>query len=90
MARFVKENFTFDGMYLKYDGQFIARYKHRHPVTKAKMIKVLVKNYTVEDYLEKYDSGLAPLQILQNDGYLVFHYGENGDRPYFTLEGKVI
>jgi hypothetical protein len=90
MTRFVKENFTFDGMYLKYDGQFIARFKHRGPVTKAKFIKTLIKNYTVEDYLAKLTSGLAPLQVLQEDGLLTFHYGENGGRNYFTLEGKVI
>jgi hypothetical protein len=90
MARFVKENFTFDGMYLKYEGQFIARFKHRGPVTKAKLVKTLIKNYTVEDYLTKLASGLAPLQVLQNDGLLQFHYGENGARNYFTLEGKVI
>jgi hypothetical protein len=89
MTRFVKENFTFDGMYLKYDGQFIARYKHRHPVTKAKMIKVLIKRYNVEDFLAR-SKTTAPMEILREDGILVFHYGENGARNYFTLEGKVL
>jgi hypothetical protein len=88
MARFVKENFTFDGMYLKYDGQFIARYKHRHPVTKAKMIKVLVKHYNVEDFLARAKT-IAPMEILREDGILQFHRDSN-DRPYFTLEGKVL
>lgn len=89
MTQFVKENFTFDGMYLKYDGQFIARYKHRHPVTKAKMIKVLIKHYVVEEFLARLENS-APMQILIQDNILVFHYGENGARNYFTLEGKVL
>ena len=88
-TKFIKENFTYDGMYLKYNGQFIARYKHRHPVTKAKMIKVLIKHYEVEEFLARAKT-LAPMEILREDGLLVFHYGENGDRNYFTLEGKVL
>jgi hypothetical protein len=89
VTQFVKEKFTFDGMYLKYDGQFIARYKHRHPVTKAKMIKVLIKHYVVEEFLARAKT-TAPMDILRQDGILVFHYGVNGDHNYFTLEGKVL
>ena len=88
-TKFVKENFTFDGMYLKYDGRFVARFKHRGPVTKAKFLKTLIKNYEVEQYFARLPNE-APLQILMNDGILVFHYGENGARNYFTLEGKVL
>lgn len=90
-TKFTKDRFTFDGMYLKYDGQFVARFKHRGPVTKTKFVKTLIKNYTVEEYFSKLNVlKEAPLDILRNDGLLVFHYGENGDNNYFTLEGKVI
>ena len=88
-TKFTKDRFTFDGMYLKYDGQFIARYKHRHPVTKAKLIKVLIKHYVVEEFLAR-AKDTAPMEILRQDGILVFHYGENGANNYFTLEGKVL
>lgn len=101
MTAFTKENICSDGEYVMYhpqgvgktaweDRKFIARFKHRGPVTKAKFLKVLKKYYTVEDYFAKMDAGRAPLQILQDDNILTFHYGENGARNYFILDGKVI
>ena len=99
MTKFTKETLSYHGGYLHYqphadsyweDRKFVARFKHRGPVTKAKFVKTLIKHYTVEDYFAKLEAGRAPLQILQDDGFLVFHYGENGARNYFTLEGKVL
>ena len=100
MTAFTKENILSDGMYVYYakDGirtpwnerKFIARFKHRGPVTKGKFLKSLMKNYTVEDYFSKMEAGLAPFNILEGDGHLIFHYGENGARNYFVLDGKVL
>ena len=99
MTKFVKAQFEYHGGYLHYntgtERKFVARFKHRGPVTKAKFLSTLIKNYTVEEYFARLGGaynprGEAPLQIFQNDGLLVFHYGENGARNYFTLEGKVI
>lgn len=100
MAKFTKENILSDGMYVYYakDGiqtpwqerKFIARFKHRGPVTKGKFLKSLMKNYTVEDYFAKMEAGKPPLRILEDDGHLTFHYGENGGRNYFVLDGKVL
>ena len=62
----------------------VARFKYRKaPVTKAKFINVLLKNYTVEDYFKKLQSD-APLQILINDGFLVHTGGK------IILDGKII
>lgn len=68
------------------NGQLItvAQFKSsRAPVTKAKFMKVLVKNYTVEDYLNKLQTA-APLRILMNDGLLVHTDGK------IILDGTVI
>lgn len=94
MTAFAKTNFEYHGGYLHYntgtERKFVARFKHRGPVTKAKFLKSLMKNYTVESYFAKLESGLAPLQVLKSDGHLTFHYGENGARNYFILDGKVL
>ena len=48
---------------------FIARFKHRGPFTKAKFLAQLIKNFTVEEYVEaRNQDGLdsSPLQILRN------------------------
>lgn len=100
MTKFVKTNFEYHGGYLHYitdagERKFVARFKHRGPVTKAKFQAMLVKHYSVEEYFNRLAGaynvhGEAPLQILQNDGLLTFHYGENGGRNYFMLDGKVL
>jgi hypothetical protein len=94
MTKFTKENILSDGMYVYFAAEgintpwdkrkFIARFKHRGPVTKGKFLKTLIKHYTVEDYLTKLDAGRAPLQILEDDGHLIF------DGKFFFLEGKVL
>lgn len=74
--------------------KFVARFKHRGPVTKAKFLKTLIKHYSVEEYFSRLGGtynphGEAPLQILKNDGILVFEKDELG-RGYFILDGKVL
>lgn len=95
MTAFAKTNFEYHGGYLHYntgtERKFVARFKHRGPVTKAKFLKTLIKNYSVEEYFARlggaYNAqGEAPLQILMNDGILVF----DSEARKFTLEGKVL
>jgi len=49
---------------------FVARFKYSgSPITKAKFLKELIKNFTVEEYVEaRSQEGLAssPLEILKN------------------------
>ena len=91
MTAFVKENFTWDGMYLHYDGPyigsktmdevhpdchpswvgkmkpaFIARFKYKKPY--RRWINFLVKNATVEQYLEL-QAETDPLTAMRTLGY---------------------
>jgi hypothetical protein len=100
MTAFTKQNLVISGDYVFYqphadsfwnDRKFVARFKHRGPVTKAKFIKTLINRYSVEEYFNRlagaYNAqGEAPLQILMNDGILVF---DNENRK-FVLDGKVL
>lgn len=100
MTAFTKQNLVISGDYVFYqphadsfwaDRKFVARFKHRGPVTKAKFIKTLINRYSVEEYFNRlggaYNAqGEAPLQILMNDGILVF----DSEARKFSLEGKVI
>jgi hypothetical protein len=100
MTAFTKQNLVISGDYVFYqphadsywaDRQFVARFKHRGPVTKAKFIKALIKHYTPETYFARlagaYNAqGEAPLQILMNDNILVFDH----ENRKFILEGKVL
>ena len=93
MTAFAKTNFEYHGGYLHYNTEagerkFVARFKHRGPVTKAKFLKTLIKNYSVEEYFSRLGrtQGEAPLQIFMNDGILVF----DAEARKFVLEGKVI
>ena len=65
MTKFVKANFTQSGEYVNYEGKFVARFKHRGPFTKAKFLKELMANHTVEGYFAEMDAGKAPLAILR-------------------------
>ena len=100
MTAFTKQNLVISGDYVFYqphadnyweDRKFVARFKHRGPVTKAKFIKTLINNYSVEQYFARlggaYNAqGEAPLQILMNDNILIF---DNENRK-FILDGKVL
>lgn len=88
LTNFESAKFSNSGDHLRYitsEGKnvFVARFKHRGPITRAKLKKVLIKHYTVEEYLLRMVTE-APLKILQNDGLLVFKEG----RLY--LEGKML
>ena len=68
MTKFDKSKFSYHGGYLMYGDKFIARFKHRGPVTKGIFLKQLIKNHTVEEYLGKNADGMgvAPLTILKD------------------------
>ena len=100
MTAFTKQNLVISGDYVFYqphadsyweDRKFVARFKHRGPVTKAKFIKTLINRYSVEEYFNRlagaYNAqGEAPLQILMNDNVLIFDH----ENRKFILEGKVL
>jgi len=98
MTAFAKTNFEYHGGYLHYntgtERKFVARFKHRGPVTKAKFQAALIKHYSTEEYFSRIGGaynprGEAPLQILMNDNILVFDKDDLG-RGFFTLDGKVL
>ena len=71
-TRFLKGMFRKSGMYLNYDNnvnephRFLARFKHRGPVTMAQFQKELMANWNVEDYLYQLNvERKAPLEILR-------------------------
>ena len=73
---FTKDTITRSGQYLftesdVFPDRFIARFKHRGPVTMSAFIKELIKNHTMEEYFgilenEDYSKRRAPLQILSD------------------------
>ncbi len=70
MTKFEKSEFSYDGMYLKYKGQFVARFKYAHAKRrKPSFLKFLIANFTVEEYFAERDAGKAPLIILMDKGY---------------------
>lgn len=68
MTKFNKALINKVGEYVTYgaDRKFIARFKHRGPFTKAKFLKELVANHTVEGYFAELEAGKAPLAILRD------------------------
>ena len=67
MTKFVNKNFKYDGMYLKYDGKFVARFKYGGMVAFKKFLR---DNFTVEEYFGLLDTGLPPLKVLETKGYV--------------------
>lgn len=67
MTKFVNKNFKYDGMYLKYDGKFVARFKYGGMVAFKKFLR---DNFTVEEYFGLLESGMAPLKVLETKGYV--------------------
>ena len=76
MTQFNKALINKEGEYVTYgaDRKFIARFKNRGPFTKAKFLKELVANHTVENYFAELDAGKAPLAILR-DANEDWYYG---------------
>lgn len=70
MTKFAKSDFTTSGDYVYYGKakpeNFVARFKHRGPFTKAKFIKELIANHSVESYFADMADGKAPLAILRD------------------------
>ena len=77
MTKFDKTKFETSGEYVHYEGKFVARFKHKGPFTKAKFLKELIANHTVESYFAEMSTGKAPLAILRD---------ANEDWYYSTLE----
>lgn len=77
MTKFDTTKFETSGEYVKYEGKFVARFKHKGPFTKAKFLKELIANHTVESYFVEMSTGKAPLAILRD---------ANEDWYYSTLE----
>ena len=68
MTKFVNKNFNYDGMYLKYDGKFVARFKYGGMVAFKKFLR---DNFTVEEYFDLLENeGMAPLKVLETKGYV--------------------
>ena len=68
-TKFALEDLHKDGIYLTYGPkrQFVARFKHRGPVTMSQFKKELVASHKVEDYF--FDLNItrkAPLEILKD------------------------
>ena len=74
MTKFDKTKFTTSGDYVHYEGKFVARFKHRGPFTKAKFLKELIANHTVESYFAEMAKNKAPLAILR-DANENWYYG---------------
>lgn len=74
MTKFDKTKFTTSGDCVHYEGQFVARFKHKGPFTKAKFLKELIANHSVENYFVEMKNGKAPLAILR-DANENWYYG---------------
>lgn len=76
MTKFNKALINKEGEYITYgaDRKFVARFKHRGPFTKAKFLKELIANHTVEGYFAALAEGKAPLAILR-DANEDWYYG---------------
>ena len=79
MLKFNKALINKDSEYFTYgpDRKFIARFKHRGPFTKAKFLKELIANHTIEGYFAELEAGKSPLAILRD---------ANEDWYYKTIE----
>lgn len=95
MTAFVKSNFEYHGGYLHYntgtERKFVARFKHRGPITKAKFQAALIKHYSVEAYFARLAGpynpyGEVPFQIMMNDGIIL----RDIETRKFIMDGKVL
>jgi len=68
MTKFDNKRFDYDGMYLKYDGKFVARFKYGGMVSFKKFLR---DNFTVEEYFDLLENqDLPPLKVLETKGYV--------------------
>jgi hypothetical protein len=67
MTKFNKTLFVKNGDYIHYEGKFVARFKYsKSPITKAKFLKELIANHSVESYFAEMTAGKAPLALLRD------------------------
>jgi len=64
--KFDKTLFKYDGMYLTYNGEFVARFKRGG---KTEFLNFLVKNFTVEEYFAARKT-LQPVEVLETRGFV--------------------
>ncbi len=72
MTKFDKSKFSYFGGYLRYEGKFVARFKHV-PANRAGFVKFLIANFTVEEYFAAFEAGTPPAKILETKGYVPTH-----------------
>ena len=69
MTQFNPDDFSFDGMYLTYSGQFVGRFKHQSRDCEA-FTRFLIEHFTVEEYFRLHAEGMSPVTILETKGYV--------------------
>ena len=72
MAKFERESFRQDAMYVYYEGRFVARFKYKKSAI-GSFIAFIRKNFTVEEYFGRLDAGEGPLTIAESKGYVLPH-----------------
>ncbi len=80
MSKFVKAKFSIGSgseVWVEYEGRFVGRFKYKSPKANANhFVKFLIANFSVEEYFEKRDAGMAPSKILEEKGYVNFNMGK--------------
>lgn len=71
MTKFDMKKFVTSGDHVHYEGKFVARFKHKGPLTKAKLLKSLALFYTPETYFARLENE-APFGILMKDGHVEY------------------
>lgn len=66
MTKFDKTLFNYDGLFLMYDGAFIARFKRGGM---SSFRNFLIKNFTVEEYFSQLENS-TPIEVLETRGYV--------------------
>ena len=83
MTLFVKDQFEYHGGYLNYridptswsfiDQRFIARCKYASTSSRGSWVTFLIKNFTVEEYLDRLAAGESTLSVMESKGYVLAH-----------------
>jgi hypothetical protein len=103
MTKFTKENLIENNEYLVYHPEslvagdvvssakvgFIARFKHDRATMKS-FKTFLIKNFSVEEYFDRYNDDVPPLKIVEEKGYISNNVKKALKRAGLplTLEGK--
>tara|TARA_Y100000114_G_C11730750_1_gene313419 strand:+ start:943 stop:1260 length:318 start_codon:yes stop_codon:yes gene_type:complete len=90
MTPFTKQNLTRQGNLIIFqqgentDRKIVARFKYQKGSI-ATFMTHLRKNWTAEDYFAKESTGLAPLQIVEETGYIQPHIKKELKRKGYDL-----